>query len=685
MDTFVWDERYQTGEAQIDSEHQRLVELINSLIEMQTTEEHPPEAPRVLAELVAYAAEHFAHEEALMALVGCDPRFSALHLAQHRQFVEQVGQMKEKTGGGPDYQGLLSFLTPWLAVHILGTDKSTVRQINRIRAGMTPEEAYRMEDDQVTDPAMASMLKAMGSLFRLVASRNDALNLMNRGLEEMVETRTRELSDANGQLRVERDKLQLTMNQLDLTQKKLLASEHQRATEAKRHMQRFLSQIIDGDPVPTLVIDAEHRITHWNRACATLSGLATETMVGTQDHWRAFYPAYRPIMADLIVDGSLEEHFEAYYQDNFRRSSTIEGAFEAEGFFPLFGEGGRWLFFTAAPLRDHQGKIIGAIETLQDVTKRHQAEDELLVYQSHLEELVLARTQELAETNVRLASEQAELQNLLSKIDEAQAQLLQSEKMAAIGQLAAGVAHEINNPIGFVNSNLGTLKSYIANLFEVIEAYEKMEISGDQSLLKAARQRADLEFLRDDLPSLLAESQDGLSRVTRIVQDLKDFSRVDQAERQLADLNAAMESTLNVVRNEIKYKADVVLELADLPQVDCVPAQINQVFMNLLVNAAQAIPQRGKIFVRSGLENGHVWFEVEDTGKGMSEETRRRIFEPFFTTKPVGQGTGLGLSISYDIIVKKHGGRFDVRSEEDKGTCFRLWLPLSMPESDQVA
>jgi signal transduction histidine kinase len=161
---------------------------------------------------------------------------------------------------------------------------------------------------------------------------------------------------------------------------------------------------------------------------------------------------------------------------------------------------------------------------------------------------------------------------------------------------------------------------------------------------------------------------------------LKDFSHVDHADRQIADLNAAMESTLNVVWNELKYKAEVIRELGEIPPVDCVPAQINQVFMNLLVNAAQAIPKQGKIFVRSGLENEQVWFEVEDTGSGMSSETQQRIFEPFFTTKPVGKGTGLGLSISYDIIVKKHHGRMDVNSEIGKGSRFRLWLPLVYAE-----
>ncbi|MBI2278383.1 MAG: ATPase [Dechloromonas sp.] len=270
----------------------------------------------------------------------------------------------------------------------------------------------------------------------------------------------------------------------------------------------------------------------------------------------------------------------------------------------------------------------------------------------------------------------SELTRVLKRVEEAQQQLLQSEKMAAIGQLATGVAHEINNPIGFVNSNLGTLKTYIERLMRLVDAYESVARGGDPALLEAARRGADLEFLREDLPSLVKESHEGLNRVTRIVQDLKDFSHVDQAELQEADLNAGLESTLNVVWNEIKYKAEVVRELGDIPQVSCVPAQINQVFMNLLVNAAQAIEKRGRIFVRSGCENDMVWFEIEDTGKGMTDEVRQRIFEPFFTTKPVGKGTGLGLSISYDIVVKKHGGRLDVSSTPGVGTRFKICLPL---------
>jgi hemerythrin-like metal-binding protein len=299
-----------------------------------------------------------------------------------------------------------------------------------------------------------------------------------------------------------------------------------------------------------------------------------------------------------------------------------------------------------------------------------------------LEDKVAERTQALTEANQRLATEQRELTELLRKVEEAQSQLLQSEKMAAIGQLAAGVAHEINNPIGFVNSNLGTLKGYVERLLTVIGAYDAAlaDPGTPAERYGEIRRQADLDFLQEDVVSLLDESREGLARVKKIVQDLKDFSHVDQAEWQEADINAGLESTLNVVWSELKYKADVVREYGTLPPVYCLAAQLNQVFMNLLVNAAQAIEQHGTITVRSGLDGPYVWVEIQDTGKGMPPEVSRRIFEPFFTTKPVGKGTGLGLSLSYDIVVKRHGGRIDVSSQPGQGSTFRVWLPVAGPQ-----
>ncbi|UCV16010.1 bacteriohemerythrin [Quatrionicoccus australiensis] len=677
MDIFVWNESFVTGEPVVDAEHQGLVSLVNWLIEHQTTSTPAEEIDKVLVQLVDYAVTHFQHEEELMQSSGCDPRFAEIHHNVHADFGRQVVKMREMPAG--DQEFLLRFLSSWLAHHILGMDQSMARQIRKIRAGVSATQAFEEEKDKVADPAMTSLLAGMNTMFRLIAARNDELQQANATLEAQVAARTEALSQSNEQLLLEQARLQHAMQQVEITQKKLLESEHKRAEAAKRSMAQLLSQIIDGDPVPTFVIDASHRITHWNKACAAISSLPAADMVGTSEHWKAFYPERRPLMADLIVDGGFDEQFISYYQNGFRRSAVVAGAFEGEAFFPSLGEQGRWLFFTAAPLYNAEGQSIGAIETLQDVTERHRAEENLLQYQNHLEELVVERTKQLATANGALEKDRQELEMLLSKIEEAQQQLLQSEKMAAIGQLAAGVAHEINNPVGFVNSNLGTLKTYVDSLFAVIDAYQAVDAGADRKMLEAAQQKADLEFLREDLPSLLLESQDGLNRVTKIVQDLKDFSRVDQAARQLANLNEALESTLNVVWNEIKYKAEVVRELGEIPEIECVPAQINQVFMNLLVNAAQAIEQRGSITLRSGLENGYVWFEFADTGKGMNAETAKRIFEPFFTTKPIGQGTGLGLSISYDIIVKKHGGRIDVSSEPGQGTTFRLWLPQRMP------
>ncbi len=295
---------------------------------------------------------------------------------------------------------------------------------------------------------------------------------------------------------------------------------------------------------------------------------------------------------------------------------------------------------------------------------------------------VMQKNQELQAERAALRALNEELEQRVRQrtaaLEQANQQLLQSEKLAAIGQLAAGVAHEINNPVGFVNSNLGTLGRYIAALYDVIAAYEGAEVRVGGALcsdVAQVKQAVDFDYLREDIPNLLKESQQGLARVTRIVQDLKDFSHVDETTWQFANLEQALDSVLNVVANELKYKAQVVREYAGLPPVECMPSQIGQVFMNLLVNAAQAIEQKGVITVRTGSSGNEVWVEVADTGKGIAPEHLGRIFDPFFTTKPVGKGTGLGLSLSYGII-QKHHGRIEVASEPGKGARFRVWLPL---------
>jgi two-component system NtrC family sensor kinase len=281
-----------------------------------------------------------------------------------------------------------------------------------------------------------------------------------------------------------------------------------------------------------------------------------------------------------------------------------------------------------------------------------------------------------------LVRRNTELTALNSKLTETHAQLVQSEKLASIGMLAAGIAHEINNPIGFVLSNIGSLDGYMRSLFEMLDAYQDTErFLSDPSVaakINALKNRVELGYLREDIPALMRETKDGIERVRKIVQDLKNFSHVDNShEWQMVNLHDGINSTLNVVNNEIKYKADVVKQYGDMPLVECLPSEINQVVMNLLVNAAHAIgDERGTITIRTGCDADQAWFEVEDSGCGISPENMAKIFDPFFTTKPVGKGTGLGLSLSYGII-NKHAGNMSASSVVGKGTTFRVTLPVS--------
>ncbi len=275
--------------------------------------------------------------------------------------------------------------------------------------------------------------------------------------------------------------------------------------------------------------------------------------------------------------------------------------------------------------------------------------------------------------------------DLNARLQENQKQLVQSEKMASIGQLAAGVAHEINNPVGFIKSNLGTLAEYVGTfkallhgqegLLEAAEANDAARMVECAEFLRNLREGEDLDFVLVDVDQLLSESRDGTDRVRDIVLNLKSFARLDEAELKDADINEGIEATLKIVWNELKYKAEVTKDLKPLPRIRCYPGQLNQVFVNLLVNAAQAIPERGEIRIVTEAEPGEVRICISDTGTGIEPEVLPKLFDPFFTTKDTGKGTGLGLSISHGIV-EKHGGRIEVDSAPGKGTTFTVILPI---------
>ena len=422
--------------------------------------------------------------------------------------------------------------------------------------------------------------------------------------------------------------------------------------------EHLLGFIVDRLEVGILAVDADMRIVLWNQFMAMHSGQPAATVIG-----RNLFDCF-PELPQQWLEKKIRNVFvlknyaftsweQRPYLFRFRHNRPITGGGEA-----------MQQSCTFLPVKNAQDAIEHVCITVFDYT-------DIALYQKKLVAAI-----------AELEREKETQQRLIVKLEEAQNQLLQSEKLASLGQLAAGVAHEINNPIGFVNSNLGTLDRYVQDLLRLIDAYCAVEAKADGTpaelpSVDAIKKDVEFDYLRDDVGLLIKESRDGLDRVKKIVQDLKDFSRVDSTQAwQLTDLNHCLESTLNVATNEIKHKATVVKSYGDIPEVECLPSQLNQVFLNLMVNAAQAIKDTGTITLSSGAEQGWVWIAVADTGAGIAPEHINRIFDPFFTTKPVGRGTGLGLSVSYNIVTK-HGGRIDVESELGKGTCFRIWLPIT--------
>lgn len=300
-------------------------------------------------------------------------------------------------------------------------------------------------------------------------------------------------------------------------------------------------------------------------------------------------------------------------------------------------------------------------------------------------EVVKADFEELQRKHAALMESEARYKALAGHLEErvkeqvktieaAQRQLYQAEKMASVGQLAAGVAHEINNPIGFIRSNLNTAMSYVQD-FKGMADLVRSE-SGEK--LAAAWKAADLDFVLEDFPPLLRQSIDGADRVARIVADLKGFSNVDYAEEKVVDLNDNIRSACNVAAGQVSARADLRLTLGELPPVRCRPGHMNQVFLGLLLNAAQAMEARGEICIESGVEDGRICIRVSDTGRGIPPEVLPRIFDPFFTTHDVGGGTGLGLTVSRDIVAA-HGGSIEVESEVGVGTTFTICLPVNRP------
>ncbi|MFH0810513.1 MAG: ATP-binding protein [Pseudomonadota bacterium] len=415
-----------------------------------------------------------------------------------------------------------------------------------------------------------------------------------------------------------------------------LGTEQKKADENLKHSVSLLQATVESTADGILAVDNEGTILTYNHNFVEMWGIP-DSIMEPRDHYIA-----RKFIAGQLADqkGFLDSTREYYLNPDVASCAILDL------------EDGRTHECCAMPQR-LGGKIVGRVYSFRDLTPHKKA--------------------------------QAELR-------QAQASLLQSEKMAAVGQLAAGIAHEINNPMGFINSNLGTLGEYQWDLSRLLEKYLALEKqlmeSGEENVSEKVgalcaeiaflRKEINFDYIMGDFEKVISESLDGCQRVKSIILDLKDFSHVENSELQEADINKCLESTLNIVWNELKYKVTVNKGYQTLPLLRCLPRQLNQVFLNLFVNAAQAIEDRGTMAIRTGYHEApepHIEVQISDTGKGIAKENLSKIFEPFFTTKPVGSGTGLGLHMAYGIV-KRHRGEILVESEEGKGTTFTIKLPI---------
>jgi len=323
-----------------------------------------------------------------------------------------------------------------------------------------------------------------------------------------------------------------------------------------------------------------------------------------------------------------------------------------------------------------KGAMGDAVEAI-----RHGAYDYMIKPVESFEKLLISvqralERRRLTLNNIRYQKELEEanklLQEKIKELEETQAQLIQSAKMASLGVLSAGIAHEINNPNAFVYSNLQILRDYVKNLKSYINSIEEqLDCAGPE-----LRKKFNIDFILQDLDGLISDSIDGSQRIKSIVRDLKEFSSLDRPELTLSSLNDGLRSTLNILRNELKKGVKVIEDYGDIPAIKCHFRQLNQVFMNLIMNALQAVPSKGgEIIIKTCLEENYIIIIIKDNGCGITKDNLSRIFDPFFTTKAVGKGMGLGLSLSYKII-EKHKGKILLESEEGKGTKFTLKIPV---------
>ncbi len=492
-----------------------------------------------------------------------------------------------------------------------------VTELAGLMGKVSHDKDYSVRAEVVSRDELGTLARGFNEMLDQIQKRDHQIASHRDFLAQEVRERTKELMESNRQLQQEIVERRQTQDQL--TFKNVLLSSQAEIAH-------------DG----ILIVDENEKIILFNRRFVELFRLSRELVEQGNDG---------PVLKRVVEQAADPEGF-------LKRVRFLYEHRNEKSFDEVVMADGKVLDRYTAPMFGTDGKYYGRVWYFHDSTARKEAAEKLRKAYEDLKSI--------------------------------QAQLLQSEKMASVGQLAAGVAHEINNPAAFVIGNLDVLQQYIGVLSELLAKYEKMftclkepepgrvqQVLGEIEKFKGERE---IDAILADLPLLTVQSIDGMVRIKRIVKDLRSFSHTDEGRREEADVRELIDSALNIAWNEIKYKAEIVKEYGEVPLIPCYPQQLGQVFLNLLVNAVQAIPERGKITLRTFADAGHVVIEIADTGCGMAEDVRKRVFEPFFTTKPVGKGTGLGLSLAYNIV-EQHKGEISVASCPGVGTTFTIRLP----------
>lgn len=435
--------------------------------------------------------------------------------------------------------------------------------------------------------------------------------------------------------------------------------EREEAQHALRSSEERSRSILETANDAFIAIDAAGRIIEWNRKAEVIFGWSHNEVVGKNLDAVIIPHKYREAHKK-----GMQKYFETGEGPVLGKTIELTALRRNDNEFPIE--------ITIWPLRLKDTQQFNAF--VRDITQRHEFETRLK-----------RANEELLENEKVIREAFLQLQKTHEDLKQTQTQLLQSEKLASIGQLAAGIAHEINNPVGFINSNLQTLEQYLASYARLLCLAEDLKapiVGNDVEKAKAVVQEINalekeinLGFISSDILNLLKESKSGIERIRKIVLDLRTFARVDADAMESAKIEAIIDSILSMIHSELKYKAELKKDYGDVPAIQCNPQKLGQVFLNLLVNAVQAIEQKGIILIKTYTQNGYICVDISDTGKGIKEEHLAKVFDAFFTTKPVGKGTGLGLSVSYDIV-KKHGGEIKVKSEVGQGTTFTVMLPL---------